>query len=55
MHEERQREIEQRVRFQREVRRAPSRLSVRKRLGYGLIRIGSSLASDGPFQLAARR
>jgi hypothetical protein len=55
VHDERQREIERRLRFQREAPEAPPRLSVRKRLGHGLIRIGSSLASDGPLQLAARR
>jgi hypothetical protein len=55
VHDERQREIERRLRFQREAPGAPPRLSVRKRLGRGLIRIGSSLASDGPLQLAARR
>jgi hypothetical protein len=55
VHDERQREIERRLRFQPEACEAPPRLSVRKRLGLRLIRIGSTLASDGPLQLAARR
>jgi hypothetical protein len=55
VHDERQREIERRLRFRREAPEAPPRLSVRKRLGRGLIRIGSLLASEGPLQLAARR
>ena len=52
IHDERQREIERRLRFHREAPEAPPRISVRKRLGRGLIRIGSSLASDAPLRLA---
>jgi hypothetical protein len=55
IHDEQQREIERRLRFKREAPEAPPRISVRKRLGRGLIRIGSSLASDAPLRLAARR
>jgi hypothetical protein len=57
VHAERQREIERHLRAASDARtrsRAP-RPSVRRRLGYGLIKIGSKLASDGPFQLAGRR
>ncbi|HEX7496279.1 MAG TPA: hypothetical protein VF349_06570 [Candidatus Limnocylindrales bacterium] len=54
IHDDKQREIERRLRFHREAPEAP-RISVRKRLGRGLIRIGSSLASDAPLRLAARR
>jgi hypothetical protein len=55
IHDEQQREIERRLRFHRESSRAPARLSVRKRIGRSLIRIGSSLASDAALRLAARR
>jgi hypothetical protein len=55
IHDEQQREIERRLRFRREAPETPPRLSVRKRLGRGLIRIGSTLASDAPLRLAARR
>lgn len=55
VHQERQREIERRLRFRHEMQQAPPRPSVRRRLGLGLIRIGSSLASESPLQLAARR
>jgi hypothetical protein len=55
IHDERQREIEQRLRFLRERAEAPPRLSIRRRLGLALIRIGSSLASDHSLQVAARR
>jgi hypothetical protein len=55
IHDEQQREIERRLRFKREAPEAPPRISVRKRIGRGLIRIGSSLASDAPLRLAARR
>jgi hypothetical protein len=55
VHEERHREIERRLRFRHEAPEVPKQVSLRKRLGLGLIRLGSSLASDGPLQLAARR
>jgi len=52
---DRRREIERRLRTgPRAIDRRP-RNSVRRRVGLELIRIGSSLASDGPLQLAARR
>jgi len=55
VHRDRQREIEQRLRQgPRSIDRRP-RNTIRRRVGHGLIRIGSSLASDGPLQLAARR
>ena len=55
IHQERQREIERRIRFRSQDQSRIRRRSLRNRLGHGLIRIGSMLASDGPLQLAARR
>ncbi|MGZ6266577.1 MAG: hypothetical protein ACXWN4_06705 [Candidatus Limnocylindrales bacterium] len=55
IYDERQRELEQRLRFLRERPEAPPRVSIRRRLGLGLIRIGSSLASERSLQVAARR
>jgi hypothetical protein len=55
IHDEQQRELERHLRFQHDAPQAPPRPSVRKRLGRGLIRIGSALASDAPLRLAARR
>jgi hypothetical protein len=57
MYQEREREIRQRLRFRagwEEPRRKPS-LPLRRRLGYGLIRLGRALAYDGPLQLSARQ
>jgi hypothetical protein len=55
VHGDRQREIERRLRYgPRSIDRRP-RNSVRRRVGLELIRIGSTLAPDGPLQLAARR
>ena len=52
---DRQREIERRLRTGPcSIDRQP-RNSVRRRVGLALIRIGSTLAPDGPLQLAARR
>ena len=55
IHDERQREIERRLRLGSSDLRPVARRSVRHHVGRGLIRIGSMLASDGPLQLAARR
>jgi hypothetical protein len=57
LHLERQREIERRLRFKEaiEARQGAPRPSVRRRLGYQLIRLGWALAYDGLFQLSARR
>ena len=57
LHQERQRENEMRLRHGAAVRegRGAPRPSVRRRLGYGLIRLGWALAYDGPLQLSARR
>jgi hypothetical protein len=55
IHRDRQREIERRLRQGPRSIDRPPRNSVRRRVGIGLIRVGSSLASDGPLQLAARR
>ncbi len=49
--EERQRDIERRLRFRYE--RPPS-LSIRQRIGVALIRIGRMLACEDALQLAAR-
>jgi hypothetical protein len=57
IHKERQREVESRL-FLRALGRDRLRLrriSLRHRLGRGLIRIGSMLAPDASLQLAARR
>jgi hypothetical protein len=57
IHQEREREIRQRLRFRagwEEPCRKPS-LPLRRRLGYGLIRLGRALAYDGPLQLSARQ
>jgi len=55
IHDERQREIERRLDLRSSDLRPVVRRSVRKRVGRGLIRIGSMLVSDSPLQLAARR
>ena len=55
IHNERQRQIERRLRLRSEDPSRIRRNSFRRRLGRGLIQIGSMLASDGPLQLAARR
>jgi hypothetical protein len=55
VHRDRQREIERRLRNgPRSIDRRPQN-SIRRRVGLEMIRIGSSLAPDGPLQLAARR
>ena len=57
IHQERERELGQRLRFRfgfEEARGAPS-LPLRKRVGYRLIHLGSALVADGPLQLAPRR
>jgi len=55
IHEERQREIERRLRLRSQDPSQVRRRSLRNRLGHGLIQFGSMLASDGPLQVAARR
>lgn len=54
IHDEKQREIERNIRF-RGAREEPDRISIRRRVGHGLIQVGSAIAADGPLQLAARR
>jgi hypothetical protein len=55
MHNERQREIERRLQLRLNERAPAPRSSVRRRVGHGLIQIGSRLAADSTLQLAARR
>jgi hypothetical protein len=55
IHLERQREIERRLRLRIGNPTPAPRSSIRRRVGRGLIRLGSTLAADGPLQLAARR
>jgi hypothetical protein len=55
IHNERQREVERRLRHRLTGRAPTPRHSLRRRVGHGLIHIGSMLAADGPLQLAARR
>ncbi|MFI5258117.1 MAG: hypothetical protein ACHQ01_00685 [Candidatus Limnocylindrales bacterium] len=56
IHNQRQREIERRLRLRLNDGAAPiPRISFRRRVGHGLIQVGSMLAADGPLQLAARR
>ncbi len=55
IHNERQREIEQRLQLRIGNPAPPPRSSIRRRVGHGLIQIGSRLAADSTLQLAARR
>ena len=55
IHNERQREIERRLLLRLNGRPPRPRRSIRRRVGHGLIQVGSMLAADGPLQLAARR
>ncbi len=55
IHRERQREIERRLQFRINDRAPAPPRSIRKRIGHGLIQIGSRIAADSPLQLAARR
>jgi hypothetical protein len=55
IHNDRQREIERRLQLRLHERAPAPRRSVRRRVGHGLIQVGSMLAADGPLQLAARR
>ena len=55
VHNERQREIERRIRFQRNERAPAPRRSIRRRIGHAFIQVGSRIAADAPLQLAARR
>jgi len=57
IHQERERELGQRLRFRFgfDVSGGKSSLPLRKRVGYRLIHIGSALVADGPLQLAPRR
>jgi hypothetical protein len=54
LHEERQREIENRIRFRAAAKESPCRESIRQRIGRRFIAIGTVLACDGPLQPAAR-
>jgi hypothetical protein len=55
IHKERQREIERRLQLRLNERAPAPRSSIRRRVGHGLIQIGSRIAADAPLQLAARR
>ena len=55
IHNERQREIERRLQLRLNERSPAPRGSIRKRVGHGLIQIGSRIAADPTLQLAARR
>jgi hypothetical protein len=55
IHKERQREVESRLFLRALGRDRLRRISLRQRLGRGLIHFGSMLAPDAPLQLAARR
>jgi hypothetical protein len=55
LHLERQREIERRMRHRLPSRPQRPHLSVRRRVGRGLIQLGLVLAADGPLKLEARR
>ncbi len=52
---ERQREIERRLQLRLHERAPAPHRSIRRRVGHGLIQIGSRLAADSTIQLAARR
>jgi hypothetical protein len=54
IHNERQREIERRLQLRLNERAPAPRSSIRKRVGHGLIHIGSRIAADPTLQLAAR-
>jgi hypothetical protein len=55
VHAERQRDIERHLYLRVQASESPPRQSVRKRVGRGLIQLGSVIAADGPLQLSARR
>ncbi len=57
LHRERQREIERRLSRRAAVESAPAQpqTSVRNRVGWELIRIGSKLATDVPLELEKRQ
>jgi hypothetical protein len=55
VHQERQRDIERHLYLRIQASESPPRQSVRKRVGRGLIQLGSAIAADGPLQLSARR
>jgi hypothetical protein len=55
IHQERQREIERRIRFRSVDRRQIRHRSLRHRIGLGLIQFGLMLVADGPRQVAVRR
>ena len=55
LHQERQREIERRIRFLRHESAPANRRSIRRRIGHAFIQVGSRIAADAPLQLAARR
>ena len=52
---ERQSEIARRLQLRLYSRAPTPSRSIRRRVGHGLIQVGSRLAADGPLQLAARR
>ena len=55
IHVERQNEIERRLLHRIARPERVSRISVRRRFGRSLVRVGLVLAADGPLQLSARR
>jgi hypothetical protein len=55
IHNERQREIERTLQLRLNGRTPAPPNSMRKRVGHGLIHLGSRIAADSPLQFAARR